>query len=259
MTYQSLIESIHSIWAPGLDRPRRRPVAALPDRRLDSTYQVLGKRFLDVILSVAALVLFSPLMLVVAVLIKATSPGPVLFKQERVGINRRLGDRRRKNLPVAQDRRRKDRRVLVNFGKPFTIYKFRTMRADAEREKPLWASKNDPRITTLGRILRKTRIDEIPQFVNVIKGEMSIVGPRPERAFFIGKAEKEIPRFQLRLYAKPGITGLAQVKLGYTNDTEGLRKKLEWDLEYLRRLNLSTDLKILFQTLAVVLTGKGAY
>jgi lipopolysaccharide/colanic/teichoic acid biosynthesis glycosyltransferase len=150
--------------------------------------------------------------------------------------------------------------VLVNFGLPFTIYKFRTMVVDAERgTPPLWAKEQDPRITPVGRVLRKTRIDEIPQFINVLHGDMSIVGPRPERAYFIGRIEKDLPEFHLRLRTKPGITGLAQVALGYTNTDDGLRQKLYFDLVYIRNWSPWMDLKILFRTVYVVLTGKGAY
>jgi lipopolysaccharide/colanic/teichoic acid biosynthesis glycosyltransferase len=157
------------------------------------------------------------------------------------------------------DRRRRDRRVLVNFGRPFTIYKFRTMVMDAERgAPPMWARENDPRITPVGRILRRSRIDELPQFLNVLRGDMSIVGPRPERAYFIGRIEKELPDFHLRLRTKPGITGLAQVELGYTNTDEGLRQKLHLDLEYIHTLCFWTDAKILLRTVFVVLTGRGA-
>ncbi|MDH4037340.1 MAG: sugar transferase [Candidatus Krumholzibacteria bacterium] len=218
------------------------------------------KRVLDITLSVLGLVLTAPLMLATIVLIKATSPGPVFYRQERIGLNRRSQDRRGRSGQLGEDRRGRDRRVLVNFGRPFTIYKFRTMVVDAERgTPPMWAKERDPRITPLGRILRKTRIDELPQFLNVLRGDMSIVGPRPERAYFIGRIEKELPEFQLRLRAKPGITGLAQVELGYTNTDEGLRDKLRHDLEYIGRVSPAMDLKILLRTFFVVLTGRGAH
>ncbi|HEX5133258.1 MAG TPA: sugar transferase [Candidatus Krumholzibacteria bacterium] len=217
------------------------------------------KRAVDVGLSVVALVLTSPVLLVTSILIKATSPGPVFYRQERIGINRRGSERRRAGGDLSEERRRRDRRVLVNFGRPFTIYKFRTMVVDAERgTPPLWAKERDPRITPVGRILRKSRIDELPQFINVLRGEMSIVGPRPERAYFIGRIEKELPEFHLRLRTKPGITGLAQVELGYTNTDDGLRDKLHHDLDYIRQLSFWTDLKILFRTIYVVFTGRGA-
>jgi lipopolysaccharide/colanic/teichoic acid biosynthesis glycosyltransferase len=217
------------------------------------------KRALDVAVAALGLIVFSPVMFMAAVAIKLTSPGPVFYRQERIGINRRHGERRGASGEPALNRRRRDRRVLVNFGRPFTIYKFRTMVVDAERgTPPMWAKERDPRITAVGCVLRKARIDELPQFLNVLRGDMSIVGPRPERAYFIGRIEKELPEFHLRLKTRPGITGLAQVQLGYTNTDEGLREKLHLDLEYIRSLGFWTDLKILFRTVFVVLTGKGA-
>lgn len=243
-----------------------RPATAFRSQRAERVrhpFDVIGrlgwKRVLDIVLSFIGLLLTSPIMLLAAILITSTSPGPVFYRQERVGINRRHRDRRDASGRADADRRRRDRRVLVNFGRPFTIYKFRTMVVDAERgTPPMWAKERDPRITGVGRVLRKARIDELPQFLNVLRGEMSIVGPRPERAYFIGRIEKDLPEFQLRLRTKPGITGLAQVQLGYTNTDDGLRDKLHLDLEYIRRLSLWTDLKILFRTVFVVFTGKGA-
>lgn len=216
------------------------------------------KRVIDVIASVLALALASPLMLITALAVKLTSPGPVFFVQERVGLDRRTGGRRNADRAIPVDRRGKDRRVLVGYGRPFNIYKFRSMVSDAEKGGPLWAKKHDARITPVGRFIRMTRLDELPQFINVLKGDMSIVGPRPERAYFIGRIEKDLPQFQARLRTKPGITGLAQVEQGYTNTDEGLREKLDFDLEYIRRLTLWTDIRILFKTVFVVLTGKGA-
>lgn len=217
------------------------------------------KRAVDVMISAVALVLTAPLCLLVTILIKATSPGPVLFPQERVGLDRRLEDRRGNARGVASDRRGTDRRRFVKFGKPFTMYKFRTMTDGAEAGNPVWAEERDPRVTGLGRFLRKTRIDEIPQFLNVLIGDMSIVGPRPERSYFMASYEHEVPDFRMRLRAKPGITGLAQVKQGYSNSVDGMRRKLGWDLEYIRLLSPGTDLKILLRTILVVCTGKGAY
>jgi lipopolysaccharide/colanic/teichoic acid biosynthesis glycosyltransferase len=261
MTYQTIRKSLGSLqvrWiGPGvLERNR----FVVTKREFDRTYFALWKRFIDIAFSLAAIILLSPLMVITGALIRLTSPGPVIYKQERIGINRRVGERRRRygGKTIGERRRRKDRRVLANYGKPFFIYKFRTMYESSEGGKPQWAIKDDPRITPLGKILRKTRIDELPQFFNVLKGDMSLVGPRPERAFFIRKVEHEIPEFQLRLRAKPGITGLAQVRLGYTNNTEGLKKKLRFDLEYISRLSFWSDFKIMLKTIGVVLTGKGA-
>ena len=235
------------------------PVSGAAAHPFDLRGRQVWKRTLDLMISVAGLAVFSPLMAITAFAIKVTSPGPVLYRQERIGINRRARERRMQGSEFGQNRRRRDRRVLVNFGRPFTIYKFRTMVVDAERgTPPMWAKERDPRITAVGRVLRKTRIDELPQFLNVLRGDMSIVGPRPERAYFIGRIEKELPEFHLRLRAKPGITGLAQVQLGYTNTDEGLRDKLHLDLEYIRKVGFWADLRILFRTIFVVLTGRGA-
>ena len=242
---------------PGL--ATRRPQAERVRHPFDLVGRLGWKRGVDILLSLLGLVATSPVMGLAAVIVTMTSPGPVFYRQERIGINRRTRERRGSPPRSDAERRRRDRRVLVNFGRPFTIYKFRTMVVDAERgTPPMWAKERDPRITGVGRVLRKARIDELPQFWNVLRGDMSIVGPRPERAYFIGRIEKELPEFQLRLRTKPGITGLAQVQLGYTNTDDGLRDKLHLDLEYIRRVSLWTDLKILGRTVFVVFTGKGA-
>ncbi|MDH3217707.1 MAG: sugar transferase, partial [Candidatus Krumholzibacteria bacterium] len=217
------------------------------------------KRGIDIAASIVGLTLCAPVILIVSVLIKLTSPGPVLYTQQRIGLNRRMADRRNGGRPSPTDRRCQDRRGCVGFGKPFTMYKFRTMRLAAETGAPRWAEPKDPRVTRLGRILRKSRIDEIPQFVNVLRGDMSLVGPRPERAYFLAQADEHIPEFKLRLRTKPGITGLAQVEHGYTNSVKGLNTKLTFDLQYMDNLSLRTDLKILARTVAVVVTGRGAY
>ena len=217
------------------------------------------KRAADVGLGVAGLFLASPFMLAAAVLVKLTSRGPVFFSQERVGIDRRVSDRRAgRNGYQGSDRREGDRRSEVRYGKPFRMYKFRSMKVGAEASGPKWTSKNDPRITRVGRLLRKTRLDETPQFLNVLRGDMSFVGPRPERDHFYAEVEKEIPHFRLRLRAKPGLTGLAQINVGYCNSVSQMRFKLEHDLEYLRTVSPVTDAKILARTVSVVVTGRGA-
>jgi lipopolysaccharide/colanic/teichoic acid biosynthesis glycosyltransferase len=220
----------------------------------------IWKRLLDIVISIIGIVLVSPLMVAAFIAVKLSSPGPTLFHQERVGIDRRAIDRRRRSLqPAGTDRRRLERRQTSGYGKPFRIFKFRTMVVDAEKNgQPMLARKGDPRITPIGAVMRKTRIDELPQFFNVLKGDMSIVGPRPERAYYINEMRKDIPNFQLRNRAKPGITGLAQVELGYANDVEGMKNKLRFDLRYIQTLSLLSDLKIMFKTITVVLTGKGA-
>ena len=185
------------------------------------------KRVFDVVFSVVfSLIMLIP-MLVIAVLIKIDSEGPALYKQERLGLN----------------------------GKPFLIYKFRSMRLDAEADGPQWAEVNDHRCTRLGRVLRKTRLDELPQLINILKGEMSLVGPRPERAYFYDKFETYIPGFRQRMQVKPGLTGLAQVNGGYELRPE---EKLEYDMEYIRTQSMLLDLKCILKTARLVFTHEGA-
>ncbi|MBN1164948.1 MAG: sugar transferase [Candidatus Krumholzibacteriota bacterium] len=217
------------------------------------------KRAFDFLFACISLILLLPVILVAAVLIKIESPGPIFFKQERIGLNRRRFDRRSGNFHNGLERRRQnDRRKNIHAGRPFAIYKLRTMRQDAEKAGPTLATTNDPRITRVGIFMRKTRIDEIPQFINVLKGEMSIIGPRPERSFFINQIKQEVPEFPLRLRVKPGITGLAQVEDGYSQSLAMMKNKILYDLIYIKNLSLMQELKILFKTVTVVLTGKGA-
>ena len=228
----------------------------LPEK-LDAAMK--AKRVFDVIMAGVAVILLSPLMLLAALLIKLESRGSIFFIQERIGLNRRRKDRRRsKRDNYVSNTLSVDRRKRVNAGKPFNIYKFRTMMEDAEKGIPTLASENDPRITRIGRLFRKTRIDEIPQFFNVIRGDMSIIGPRPERSFFINQMRSEVPEFTTRLAVKPGITGLAQVESGYTTRLEQMKDKLFYDLKYITELSLFKEIQILFKTVLVVFTGKGA-
>lgn len=219
------------------------------------------KRLFDIAFAGVALVLLAPFILVVAVLIRIESSGSVFFEQERIGLNKRKNDRRRSISEDYQgpDRRMDtDRRKKIHSGKPFNMYKLRTMRTDAEKEGPELSRKDDARITRIGRLLRRTRIDEIPQFINVIKGEMSIVGPRPERSFFINQIRQEVPEFPLRLKVKPGITGLAQIEDGYADTVEKMKGKLYYDLKYISQLSLFQEFSILFKTVYIVISGKGA-
>lgn len=181
----------------------------------------------DVLFSFAGLIISSPVIIIAVILISMETEGPVIYTQERVG---------------------KD-------GQPFMIYKLRTMYYNAEQDGACWAQKNDPRVTKVGRLLRKTRIDELPQFINVLRGEMSLVGPRPERAQFIKEFSRELPEFSGRLVVKPGLTGWSQVNGGYELSPA---EKLEKDLFYIRNRSVLLDLKIILKTVWIVVTFDGA-
>ena len=179
-----------------------------------------------------------PLLLLIAIAIKLTSRGPVLYTQERVGL-----DRRTPGVTPGNHRRVRD-----IGGKPFTIYKFRTMRVDAEAHSgAVWATQNDPRVTPVGRFLRQYRLDEIPQLLNVMRGEMNIVGPRPERPTIFAELREHITEYPLRQRAKPGITGLAQIYHHYDRSMDDVRTKVRFDLEYIRRQSLREDLRIMLK------------
>lgn len=228
----------------------------------------LLKRILDIVVSASMLLVLSPLLLFLVVLVRVTSSGPAIFKQTRVGLNLRnktKADRRQEQVELTQldlssDRRvpGSDRRDETGYGMPFTLYKFRTMTVDAEKNGAQFAVQGDPRVTGLGRFMRKTRLDELPQLWNVLKGEMTLVGPRPERPEFIEGLNKEIPNYINRLGLKPGLTGVAQIVNGYDNNIEGFRRKVSLDLMYLQNCCFWNDLKILFKTIRVILTGSGA-
>ncbi|MFK7818817.1 MAG: sugar transferase [Planctomycetaceae bacterium] len=224
----------------------------------------IRKRIVDIVGASFLLLVTSPVMLTFAALVKLTSPGPLIYKQLRVGLNLRESaktDRRQKDVgpPEGVERRvAVDRRIKQNFGRPFVLYKFRSMRVDAETNGAQLAAKNDPRVTRIGRFMRLTRIDELPQLINVLKGDMSLVGPRPERPFFIEQLSDQIPNYLNRLGLKPGVTGVAQVLNGYDNDIESFRRKVAYDLLYLQNCCTWNDFKILLRTIKVVLTGHGA-
>lgn len=220
------------------------------------------KRLMDIFVSATMLVCLAPVMALVALAVRLTSPGPMIFRQVRTGLNTRRGPRRGEAVGAAvEDNRREkdsDRRNDLAYGKPFVLYKFRTMRTDAEKNGAQFAVKGDPRVTPIGKFLRKTRLDELPQLWNVLKGEMTLVGPRPERPEFIESLSREIPDYLGRLGLKPGLTGVAQIINGYDNDIESFRRKVALDLLYLQNCCLWNDIKILFRTVGVVFTGKGA-
>lgn len=200
--------------------------------QLMTDWERAAKRIIDIVVSFLMLVASIPITIATAIAIKIESDGPVIYKQERSGLN----------------------------GKVFKVYKFRSMYQDAEkRTGPVWSQKDDPRITKVGRFIRRVRIDELPQIWNVFKGEMSLVGPRPERPFFVEQLAKEIPYYKRRLRVRPGITGWAQVKHKYDESVEDVKTKLQFDLFYIENMSLKTDIKILFRTVFVVLFGKGHY
>lgn len=208
-------------------------------------------RIMNVVLALAATLLLLPLMLIVAILIKLDSAGPVIFRQRRLGLDRRSN---------AGDSEVGGRRAADLGGRPFTIFKFRTMQVGAELESgPVWARKDDPRVTRVGRVLRATRMDEIPQFLNVLKGDMAIVGPRPERPRFVLKLREQINGYRRRQRVRPGITGWAQVNRGYDQSLEDVRSKVQYDLAYVRRRSLWFDVKIMFLTIPVVLNPSLIY
>lgn len=186
-----------------------------------------GKRFFDVLFSLIGLVLGTPLIIIFSILTAIECKGNPIYAQERVGLN----------------------------NKEFKMYKVRSMRMDAEKNGAQWAQTNDSRITKVGKFIRKTRIDEIPQLFNVLKGDMSVIGPRPEREIFYKEFEKTIPGFRKRLAIRPGITGYAQVNGGYDISPE---EKLVLDLEYINKVNCLLDLRIAFKTIGVIFTGNGA-
>jgi lipopolysaccharide/colanic/teichoic acid biosynthesis glycosyltransferase len=219
----------------------------------------LLKRIIDILGSAVGLFLCLPLFLIVAILIKLDSPGPIFYRQERIGLNRRRKDRRLLEIKTIKNERKVERRGKDHYGQIFYLYKFRTMVVDAEKGcGPVWAKKEDPRVTNIGKVLRKTRIDELPQLLNVFKGEMSLVGPRPERYHFVKDFMQKIDGYPHRLKVKPGITGLAQVKNGYDSSFEDVKLKVNHDLNYIQEWSIVEDFRILLKTVLVVVTGKGA-
>lgn len=250
--------------APVYTSPRLREMSGRPILYADVTpWKRHVKRGIDIFSAVIALTCFAVLLPLIALAIRLDSRGPIFYSQVRVGINRRAADRRRNDRnPGGIERRQasatRDRRRVVSQGQLFTIYKLRSMVVDAESRGARWAQKGDSRITRVGRILRKTRLDEVPQFWNVLRGEMSLVGPRPERPPFIEMLSDEVPGYLDRLRFKPGITGLAQVELGYDSSVDSVRKKVETDVRYMSEFSLTNDLLIMMRTVKVVLTGYGA-
>jgi lipopolysaccharide/colanic/teichoic acid biosynthesis glycosyltransferase len=210
-------------------------------------YEDRARRVLNVIVASIGLVISAPLMLAVAVVVKLTSKGPVLYKQTRVGLDRRSPDSDRGN----------HRRVVDLGGRPFTIYKFRTMKA-RDDGRQVWAAPGDARITGVGRVLRQFRLDELPQLVNVLKGDMNVVGPRPEQPRIFSDLRTQVHRYAERQRVRPGITGWAQINHHYDESIEDVRRKVSYDLDYISRQSLSQDIKIMLLTAPAMVLRKGA-
>lgn len=199
------------------------------NNRLMPEWQYSIKRIADVVISLLAMVILSPVYLITAIIVKSTSPGPVFYAQERIGLH----------------------------GKPFRMHKFRSMYVDAESAGPALSKDDDPRITPFGRFMRKVRLDEIPQFYNVLRGTMSIVGPRPERQYYIDQIVKQAPEYLLLQRIKPGITSWGQVKYGYASTVDEMVERLRYDLLYLDNMSITTDLKIMVYTAKIIIQGRG--
>jgi lipopolysaccharide/colanic/teichoic acid biosynthesis glycosyltransferase len=234
---------------PSLTPTTIRYQAAVAMRPKQSFGRERAIRVLNFCVALAAIVATAPIMAVVALLVKATSRGPVIYKQPRVGL-----DRRQSRGPGALNHRRKSDQG----GRIFTIYKFRTMRPASPVARQTWASKNDPRITPVGHILRKTRLDELPQLFNVLKGDMSIVGPRPEQPRIFQDLSQELGHYRRRQRVLPGITGLAQITLPYDQSLNDVKNKVDLDLEYIRRRSVGQDLLIMAKTMPVMVFRKGS-
>jgi lipopolysaccharide/colanic/teichoic acid biosynthesis glycosyltransferase len=206
-------------------------------------------RAMNVVIASAGLIAASPVLLICAALVKLTSPGPIFYSQARVGIDRRRGWRGQSQY---------DRRARDLGGLPFMIYKFRSMYIGAEAGSgAVWATAGDPRVTPVGRIMRKCRLDELPQLINVLVGDMNIVGPRPERPVIFSRLCRDIEEYPLRQRAKPGITGWAQINHSYDASVDDVRAKVKYDLEYLERQGVREDLRIMARTVPVVILGRG--
>jgi len=206
-------------------------------------------RAFNIALALIGMICGAPLILLIAIAIKLTSRGPILYSQSRVGVDRR-----------SRFGKADERRVYDLGGRPFTMYKFRTMHVNAESDgQAVWAQKMDPRVTMIGRVLRRTRLDELPQLYNVLRGDMNIVGPRPERPTIFANLRQNIPHYPLRQRVKPGITGWAQINQNYDVTMDCVREKVRYDLEYLRRQSIVEDLRIMTMTVPVMLFRKGGW
>ena len=238
------LPTIQKLWSTEVTSVDARPAGA------PRHHSAVATRWLNFVLALLALIVLFPLLLVIALLVRLTSPGPALYTQVRVGLDRRV--------PVDANQNQRRERDLG--GEPFTIYKFRTMRVDAEHHSgAVWAQQRDPRVTPVGRLLRQYRLDELPQLLNVLRGEMNIVGPRPERPTIFAELREHIAEYPLRQRAKPGITGLAQINHHYDRSLEDVRTKVHYDLEYIRRQSVTEDFRIMLKTVPVILRRRGGW
>lgn len=207
------------------------------------------RRTLNVVAAAVLLVLTFPLMLLIAVCIKLSSPGPVLFTQTRIGLDRRNGTR-----PNSAGRRQQDLG-----GKPFTMFKYRTMTHTRREDRQVWTTPDDPRVTPVGRVLRRLRLDELPQLANVLKGDMNLVGPRPEQPYIFERLREGVDRYTERQVVRPGITGWAQVNQAYDRSISDVERKLIFDLDYIDRRSTAFDLQIMVRTIPVMLSRFGGW
>ena len=204
------------------------PLIRITEHKMSDT-ELCIKRAFDIVVSLTMLVVLSPLYLLVGCLVYTSSKGPIFYKQERIGLH----------------------------GIPFNIIKFRTMRLHAEADTPQLSSDNDPRVTSVGKFLRKYRLDELPQFWNILRGDMSIVGPRPERRYFITQIEEKAPYYCMIYKIRPGLTSWGPIKVGYTDTLDKMIRRLNYDIVYMENMSLGLDLKIMFHTLGVIFNGRG--
>ena len=235
-------------------RPEQRRAPRLGEVRHelqpDAQNHEVPRRLLNVTVSLALIIVTAPIMLIIAALVKLTSPGPVIYTQTRVGLDRRAGRAARRDT-----RRRDDDGGLL-----FTMYKFRTMRTDAEAATgAVWASNDDSRVTRIGKVLRQFRLDELPPLFNVLRGDMNLVGPRPERPTIFKELREQIPDYQKRQLARPGITGWAQVNQSYDTSLDDVKRKVRFDHEYIYRRGLAEDLRIMLRTVPVILFRRGGW
>jgi lipopolysaccharide/colanic/teichoic acid biosynthesis glycosyltransferase len=239
--------ALHIVAAADEEFHRQRRISA--DFYIPRERSELAARALNAVIAAITLVLLFPVLALVALLVRLTSSGPVFYSQVRVGLDRRWNDL------SADSRRRHD-----YGGRPFKMWKFRTMRVDAEKDgRAVWAKKNDPRVTPIGGFLRLTRLDELPQLYNVLRGEMNIVGPRPERPTLFDELRNSIPEYPIRQRVKPGITGWAQINQAYDSCIDDVVNKVKFDLEYITRQCVIEDLRIMSMTIPVMIFRKGAH